>query len=167
MVEDSFSFFLKRALVLGLPLALQSLLFSSGGFIDNLMVSQLGTQEVAASSIGARVFWFVGIFIWGMGTGMGVLLAQFWGAQDEEGLRRNFALGSTFSCGASLLLFLVCWFFPSLVPAMFNAQGETARLAEATYKLSVLPYCWPGQPFRWMRRCGLWENQNNPELVHS
>lgn len=162
MVEDSFSFFLKRALVLGLPLALQSLLFSSGGFIDNLMVSQLGTQEVAASSIGARVFWFVGIFIWGMGTGMGVLLAQFWGAQDEEGLRRNFALGSTFSCGASLLLFLVCWFFPSLVPAMFNAQGETARLAEATYKLSVLPYCWPGQPFRWMRRCGLWEKPKQP-----
>ncbi|CZF82340.1 MatE [Grimontia marina] len=63
MSENDFTYFLKRTFLLGLPLALQSLLFSSGGFIDNLMVSQLGTEEVAASGIGARVFWFTGIFI--------------------------------------------------------------------------------------------------------
>lgn len=129
MPERSFSFFVKRVAVLGVPLALQSLLFSSAGFLDSLMVSQLGTQEVAASSIGARVFWFVGIFVWGMGTGMGVLLAQYWGAQDEVGLRRNFALGATFATFASTTLFALCWFFPSVIPALFKVEGETALLA--------------------------------------
>lgn len=129
MSEDNFTYFLKRALVLGLPLALQSLLFSSGGFIDNLMVSQLGTEEVAASGIGARVFWFTGIFIWGTGTGMGVLLAQYWGANDAEGLRRNFALGAIVASLASFLIFLFCWTAPEVVPSMFKVEGETAALA--------------------------------------
>ncbi|WP_028025243.1 MATE family efflux transporter [Enterovibrio calviensis] len=129
MTEDTYSFFLRRVWLLGLPLVLQSLFFSSGGFIDNLMVSQLGTQEVAASSIGARVFWLAGIFIWGMGTGMGVILAQYWGAKDEVGLRRNFALGATFSTLASMLIFLFVWFFPTAIPSLFKATGETATLA--------------------------------------
>ncbi|MGF1705053.1 MATE family efflux transporter [Enterovibrio baiacu] len=129
MPEHTYGFFLRRVWLLGFPLALQSLLFSSGGFIDNLMVSQLGTQEVAASSIGARVFWFAGIFIWGMGTGMGVILAQYWGAKDDAGLRRNFALGATFSTAASTLIFLFCWLFPMAIPSLFKASGETAKLA--------------------------------------
>ncbi|SKA57240.1 MATE family efflux transporter [Enterovibrio nigricans] len=129
MAENTYSYFLRRVVVLGLPLVLQSLLFSSAGFLDNLMVSQLGTQEVAASSIGARVFWFVGIFIWGMGTGMGVLLAQYWGAKDEQGYRRNFALGASISTFASTLVFLCVWLFPSVIPAMFNTEGRTAELA--------------------------------------
>ncbi|WP_394209999.1 MATE family efflux transporter [Enterovibrio calviensis] len=129
MTEHSYGYFLRRVALLGFPLVLQSLLFSSAGFIDSLMVSQLGTQEVAASSIGARVFWFTGIFIWGMGTGMGVLLAQYWGAEDEKGLRRNFALGTTISTFASALLFAFCWFFPDVIPSLFKASGETAELA--------------------------------------
>ncbi|WP_407330641.1 MATE family efflux transporter [Enterovibrio sp. 27052020O] len=135
MPEDSYGYFLRRVALLGFPLVLQSLLFSSAGFIDSLMVSQLGTQEVAASSIGARVFWFTGIFIWGMGTGMGVLLAQYWGAEDEKGLRRNFALGSVISTAASVILFLLCWFFPHVVPALFKASGETAQLAADYLKI--------------------------------
>ncbi|MGF1769204.1 MATE family efflux transporter [Enterovibrio makurazakiensis] len=127
--EQNYGYFLRRVALLGFPLVLQSLLFSSAGFIDSLLVSQLGTQEVAASSIGARVFWFAGIFIWGMGTGMGVLLAQYWGAKDEQGLRRNFALGSTFSTLASALIFSLCWFFPSTIPSLFKVSGETATLA--------------------------------------
>ncbi len=129
MPEHRFTYFVKHTFLLGLPLALQSLLFSSAGFIDNLMVSQLGTAEVAASGIGARVFWFTGIFIWGTGTGMGVLLAQYWGADDSQGLRQNFALGGLVASLASLLIFLFCWTTPEVIPALFKVTGETAALA--------------------------------------
>ena len=55
MVEQSYSYYLRRLVVLGVPLMLQSLLFSSLGFIDNLMVSQLGTQEVVLVCFGSPV----------------------------------------------------------------------------------------------------------------
>ncbi|MGR5145887.1 MATE family efflux transporter [Photobacterium alginatilyticum] len=135
MVEQSYSYYLRRLVVLGVPLMLQSLLFSSLGFIDNLMVSQLGTQEVAASGIGARVFWLASACIWGMGTGMGVLLAQYWGARDEEGLKRNFALGVAIATLASSLFLLVCGFFPTFIPGLFEPSAETMELAAGYVQL--------------------------------
>lgn len=124
MAENTYSYFLRRVVVLGLPLVLQSLLFSSAGFLDNLMVSQLGTQEVAASSIGARVFWFVGIFIWGMGTGMGVLLAQYWGAKDEQAIAVTLHLVLLFLRLLQRSFSFVCGFFPLLFQLCSTRKEE-------------------------------------------
>nr|WP_261314476.1 MATE family efflux transporter [Vibrio hangzhouensis] len=88
MQEQRVSDFIRRVVALGIPIALQSLLMSSLGFVDSLMISQLGTQEVAAAGIGARIFWVSIVFVWGLSSGMGILLAQYWGAQDEAGLKK-------------------------------------------------------------------------------
>ncbi len=71
MEPPSYRYFIKNALILGIPIALQSLLMSSLGFVDSLMISQLGTEKVAAAGIGARIFWVSIVLVWGLGSGMG------------------------------------------------------------------------------------------------
>ncbi len=66
---------------------------------------------------------------------MGVLLAQYWGANDPKGLRRNFALGALVASLASFLIFLFCWTVPEIVPAMFKVGGETAALTTEYLKI--------------------------------
>ena len=128
MFSKSYQQFIRSIFVLGIPIALQNLLFSSAGFVDTFIMSQLGTESVVASSIGARVFWFASTFVWGMGTGLGVLIAQFWGANDQQGLKQNYAIGHTFALIATLPIFVVCFAFSDIIPRWFNTSGVTAQL---------------------------------------
>ncbi|MGX9521599.1 MATE family efflux transporter [Vibrio mediterranei] len=135
MQQQTFSEFIKRVLVLGVPIALQSLLMSSLGFVDSLMISQLGTQEVAAAGIGARIFWVSIVFIWGLSSGMGILLAQYWGAQDEHGLKNNLALGTIVTQIFAFLCFSICFFTPQLLPQLFNPSREVLTLSSQYIQL--------------------------------
>ncbi|MCJ2376930.1 MATE family efflux transporter [Vibrio sp. ZSDZ34] len=135
MEEQRFSAFLKRILLLGTPIALQSLLFSSLGFVDSLMISQLGNDQVAAAGIGSRVFWVASVFIWGMGSGMGILLAQYWGAKDSQGLKRNLALGTSVTQLFATFCFIVCFFFPALLPSWFDPSEPVQALSESYVRL--------------------------------
>ncbi len=135
MQQQTFSEFIKRVLVLGVPIALQSLLMSSLGFVDSLMISQLGTQEVAAAGIGARIFWVSIVFIWGLSSGMGILLAQYWGAQDEHGLKNNLALGTIVTQIFAFLCFSICFLTPQLLPQLFNPSREVLALSSQYVQL--------------------------------
>ena len=135
MKQPTFQTFIKRVAVLGLPIALQSLLFSSLGFIDTLMISQLGTEEVAAAGIGARIFWVSIVFLWGLSSGMGILLAQYWGAEDNDGFKTNFALGTIVAQFFAFSCFVVCFFFPSLLPSLFNPSEATLLLSQQYVQL--------------------------------
>lgn len=135
MPEQRFSDFIRRVLALGIPIALQSLLMSSLGFVDSLMISQLGTQEVAAAGIGARIFWVSIVFVWGLSSGMGILLAQYWGAQDETGLKKNLALGTSVTQLFAFIAFAICFFTPELLPGLFNPNAEVLALSTSYVQL--------------------------------
>ncbi|RXJ73714.1 hypothetical protein CS022_08250 [Veronia nyctiphanis] len=130
MTEARFSHFLRQVFILGIPLILQQMLFSSLGIIDNIMVSQLGTAEVAASGVGLRVFIYSCIIIWGFGLGVGILVAQFWGAKDHEGIKRYLAVGQIIALALASVIFCIAFFFPNIFADLYGVKGETKALAE-------------------------------------
>ncbi|KUE80274.1 MATE family efflux transporter [Aeromonas schubertii] len=84
--------FMRRLWRLALPVSLQSMMFSLLGLIDIMMVSQLGTTEVAAVGLGNRIFFFNLLVIAGLCGGVSVLAAQYFGRGDLAGVRRSLAL---------------------------------------------------------------------------
>lgn len=144
MEPPSYRYFVKNVLLLGIPIALQSLLMSSLGFVDSLMISQLGTEEVAAAGIGARIFWVSIVLVWGLGSGMGILLAQYWGANDEKGLKRYLALGTGVTQGLAFFCFAVCVFTPTLLPSLFNPSETVLALASDYVQLLGIAVCLSG-----------------------
>ena len=87
------------------PIALQNLITFSLGLIDTLMVSQLGNNEMAAvTAANVPVFLLISI-VFGVQSGVGILISQYWGKRDLKGISR--AIGVASFLGVALALSLI------------------------------------------------------------
>ncbi|WP_165311571.1 MATE family efflux transporter [Vibrio ziniensis] len=84
--------FFRRLVAIALPISLQTLLLSSRGLVDVLMLGQLGESEIAAVGVAARATFVSTIMLIGISAGGALLSAQFWGAGDRDGVRGTTAL---------------------------------------------------------------------------
>lgn len=82
--EDNFS---KKALKLAWPISLQSILVTVLGMVDIIMVSHLGESAVASVGISNRVFFVFLIVTTGIASGVGVLSAQYFGANQLDKIK--------------------------------------------------------------------------------
>lgn len=120
---------MRRLWQLALPVSLQSMMFSLLGLIDIMMVSELGTTEVAAVGLGNRVFFFNLLVIAGLCGGVSVLAAQYFGRGELAGVRRSLALallGSLLVTTPFALLYLLA---PESVIAQATADATLTPLA--------------------------------------
>ena len=117
---------------LSLPMILQNLITFSLGLIDTFMVSQLGNTEMAAvTTANVPVFLLISI-VFGVQSGLGVLVSQYWGKKDMTNISRAIGVASGFGVGIALILAVLFFLFP--VPIM--------DLLSNSHELSVLgaPY---------------------------
>lgn len=124
--------FYKRVWKLSLPMILQNLITFSLGLIDTFMVSQLGNEEMAAvTTANVPVFLLISI-VFGIQSGLGILVSQYWGKGDVKNINR--ALGVAAIIGTSITVVLAVLFFLFPVPIMDLLSNE--------HELSVLgaPY---------------------------
>ena len=96
--------FYKRLWKLSLPMILQNLITFSLGLIDTFMVSQLGNEEMAAvTTANVPVFLLISI-VFGVQSGLGILVSQYWGKSDIKNINR--AIGVSCLIGSSITLVL-------------------------------------------------------------
>ena len=65
-----------------IPIMLQSLVQSGLGFLDTLMIGQLGENEVAAIGGANQFFFFIQLAFFGLNSGGCIFLAQYYGAKN-------------------------------------------------------------------------------------
>ena len=82
----------RTALRLAVPMMIQSGITNAVGLIDNLMVGSLGTECMTAVSIAGNLLFVFSLALFGGLAGPGIYCAQFFGNNDEEGVRRVFRL---------------------------------------------------------------------------
>ena len=108
--------FYKRLFKLSLPMILQNLITFSLGLIDTFMVSRLGNAEMAAvTTANVPVFLLISI-VFGVQSGLGILVSQYWGKGDSKSVSRALGVASIIGTGITLSLALLFFFFP--VPVM-------------------------------------------------
>lgn len=95
----------KRMVFFALPLMLGNLFQQMYNTVDSLIVGNfLGSSALAAvSSSGSLIFMLIG-FISGIASGAGVIVARFFGAQDEENLHRTVHTTVAFGLVAGVLM---------------------------------------------------------------
>lgn len=107
--------FYKRLFLLALPLILQNLITTSLGFVDTFMVGLLGNNELSAVTAANSPIFLVQVIIFGLMSGLTILVSQFWGKGDLRSINRVMGVaayaGVTIAALAALLLF----FFPRQV----------------------------------------------------
>lgn len=85
----SWSFY-KKTLMIAIPVMIQNLITNFVALIDNIMVGQVGTEQMSGVAVVNQLFFVYNITIFGAISGAGIFCAQFFGKGDIEGVRNTF-----------------------------------------------------------------------------
>lgn len=120
--------FYKRLFKLSLPMILQNLITFSLGLIDTFMVSQLGNEEMAAvTTANVPVFILISI-VFGVQSGLGILVSQYWGKGDSKSISRALGVASMIGGGITLALAVLFFLFPVPVMDLLSNRHELSLL---------------------------------------
>ena len=106
---------------LSLPIILQNLITFSLGLIDTFMVSQLGNTEMAAvTAANVPVFILLSI-VFGVQSGLGILVSQYWGKGDLKNINRAIGVATFIGTGMILVLAVLFFLFPVAIMDLLSA----------------------------------------------
>ena len=110
------------------PIALQNLITFSLGLIDTLMVSQLGNKEMAAvTSANVPVFLLISI-VFGVQSGVGILISQYWGKKDLDNISRAMGVAAYLGVGIAAVLAAVLFLWPVEIMDLLSNKHELSLL---------------------------------------
>lgn len=119
--------FYKRALLIGIPVMLQSLIQSLVSLIDSFMVSGLGDIKMSGVNISGQILNIFMILQYAICTSGGIFLTQFSGAKDKKGMQQSFAFKIVTSFSLSIVYFLATMAFTRKVLSLMvigNTQAD-------------------------------------------
>ncbi len=88
-IVGSWSFY-KKTLMIAIPVMVQNLITNFVALIDNIMVGQVGTEQMSGVAIVNQLFFVYNLTLFGAISGAGIFCAQFFGKQDTDGIRNTF-----------------------------------------------------------------------------
>ena len=83
--------FLKRVLIIALPIVIQQLFLTTLGIVDTIMVGNF-ERGVASVGLASQISTIVGTVIFGITVGIGLYIAQYYGERNYENIRKSMAL---------------------------------------------------------------------------
>lgn len=82
--------FYKMVLVIALPILVQNGITNFVNLLDNIMVGQLGTEQMSGVAIVNQLVNVYGVCIFGAVSGASIFAAQYFGQRNYEGVRHTF-----------------------------------------------------------------------------
>ena len=82
--------FYKRYLMLALPMILQNAITNLVSFLDNIMVGQLGTEQMSGVAIVNQLIFVYNLAIFGAASAASIFGAQYFGKGNHEGHMYSF-----------------------------------------------------------------------------
>lgn len=130
--------FARKFLVVALPIVIQNLVQSSLHIIDGVMIGQLGDAPYAAVTQANRFTFVFQLFLYGVASGCGILMSQYWGKKDTGMIRQVMGLGFRLAMLLVLIFGGLALLAPRSVITLFLPQGESFEHA-VTYLTCVAP----------------------------
>lgn len=129
--------FYGMVLAIAIPIMIQNGITNFVSLIDNIMVGQVGTNQMSGVAIVNQLIFVYNLCIFGGLSGAGIFGAQFFGQRNEEGIRYVFRfkliIGSLLTMGG--LLVLGC-FGEELVTLYLDTNNSPEDI-EATFQYAM------------------------------
>lgn len=120
----------RHLIAYALPLILGNLFQLTYNAVDSIVIGKFaGENALAAVSAANPVMTIVILGVSGVSIGASVLMSRFYGAGDEDALRREVATTIVFGAIASLIVFAVGWPLSGPVLRLMNVPDEILEMA--------------------------------------
>ena len=127
MMQDK-SFY-KRMIKIALPITLQSLLQATLVLIDEIMVGQMGSDSIAGIGLSSKFISLFTVTVTAVVTVASILIAQYIGNKNKEGVNDSFNFNLYISLGITILFMIVSIFIPSSIMGIYSNDGATIEIA--------------------------------------
>lgn len=157
--------FYRRVIAVALPIILQNLITNFVSMLDNIMVGQLSTAQIGAVTIANNNLLFIfNLCLFGGAAGAGIFTTQFFGSQDNEGIRHTFRF-KLLICLFLTVLGVGIFFFGAdpLIGLYLQGEGDPTLAAETLHYgkeylfimlLGLLPFAITNAYAGTLRECG-------------
>ncbi len=132
--------YLKTISVLALPIALQNLLDSLVNMLDSFMVGTLGLSSINAVSFANQIFFLASILIFGICSGSGIFMGQFWGNKDKAGVHKVMGICLVTSIIGASLFAAAAWIMPETLIGLYTKNPEIIALGADYIRLAAVTY---------------------------
>jgi len=132
--------FYKSVLMVAVPIVLQSLVNVGINMTDVIMLGKLGETNISGASLANQVFFLLNLFIFGLGSGAGVLASQYWGKKDTSSIRK--ILGNTykFAIIGGLLFSLAGIFAPNFILSIYTKDAQVIAMGSDYLRIIAFSY---------------------------
>lgn len=132
--------FYRQVWKLSLPMILQNLITFSLGLIDTFMVSQLGNEEMAAvTTANVPVFLLISI-VFGVQSGLGILVSQYWGKGDVQSINRAIGVAAMVGTAITVVLAVVFALWPVQVMDLLSNRHDLSLLGAPYLRIIGFSY---------------------------
>lgn len=113
---------------LSVPIFLQEAMTMLLPVIDNVMVTRLGDEAIAAVGRASQLHFLMTVFNFGVLSGVAVFIAQYWGVRDVRNIRRMQGIALTLMGTLTLMFVCVAQFLPQYVMGVFGSDAAVTEL---------------------------------------
>lgn len=143
--------FIRRFLAISIPAVIQQLLSNLLQICDTFMIASLGALAISGVSVANKFFFIFTLLIYGLTNGIGLFIAQYYGARNKKEYNRIFRFGLALCLitSAVFMIFLLLW--PELTISVF-VQNPTIIDFGLAYTALI---CYSYIPFALAMMCGV------------
>ena len=133
--------FYKMVLAIAVPIMIQNGITNFVSLLDNIMIGQVGTEQMSGVAIVNQLLFVYNLCIFGGVSGAGIFTAQYFGQKNVEGVRQTVRFKVWMASIITLLTVLLLLFTGgSLIT--FYLQGEGTADSVAATLTYGLQYLW-------------------------
>lgn len=126
--------FYQMVLAVAVPIMIQNGITNFVGMLDNIMVGQIGTEQMSGVAIVNQLLMVYYLCIFGGLSGAGIFTAQYFGQKDDEGIRHTFRyklwMALILTALAAIMLLVQG---EGLIQMYLSGSGDGGDLAAALY----------------------------------
>lgn len=135
--------FIGQIAVIAIPVALQNLLTTTGSMVDTMMLGSLGEKTVGAVGLCAQFSSLIFSCYWGFVGGGMLFMSQFWGARDDDGIRRAYGMTMAFMMAVAVFFTVLTLCVPQFIMGIYT-DNEDIRTIGISY-LRIVGWAYPMQ----------------------
>ncbi len=130
----------KRIFVITIPIVIQNLLNAAVNSMDVLMLNFVGQSSLSAASLATQYASIFFMLYYGLGTGVSMLGAQYWGKGDVKTIEKVEGIALRFSLSFGVLMTLCSLCIPQLMMKVFTNDPEIIMLGARYLRICGVSY---------------------------